>query len=177
MRERPAGAGRDDGERSALAQLEVAVVEHRRGQSPARPAHIVRGRFRPIALIVHLGMLQTLERGEGLGLRERRHAPCADRSADELDPVRMLQPFHVQQAIERQQGQAFGSAGCGGDAGDVSRRQPASLDVGDRGRPAAKREIGSLIHHWIATGRSRVRALPIRWLSFGSGPRARRVQS
>ena len=32
--------------------------------------------------------------------------------------------------------------------------EPVPLDVGDRGRPAAKGEIGSLIHHWIATGRA-----------------------
>ena len=92
-------------------------------------------------------MLQTLERGEGLGLRERRHAPCADRSADELDPVRMLA------AIRRAAGDRVAAA-----PGPSVRRprrgcrrcrcgdSPCSLDVGDRGRSAAKREIGSLIH-------------------------------
>jgi hypothetical protein len=73
-------------------------------------------------------------------LCERRHAPCADRCADQLDPVRVFQPFDVQQAIEWKQRQALRSAGGRRDAGDVLRRQPVPLDVGDRGRSAAKSE-------------------------------------
>ena len=74
-------------------------------------------------------MLQARERRKRLGLRERGHAPGADRGADQLDGPGVRQPFAKQQSIEWQEREPLRPAGCRGNAGDVLRREPDALDV------------------------------------------------
>ena len=137
---RTACAGRDDRECDTVADGEVAAAQHGRRKAPARAAHLDGRGVRLVTLLVDIGVLQPRERGQRVGLRQCRHAPCPDRRSDQLERPGACEPLRVKQPVERQQCEALGPAGGSGDAGDVRRRNTVLLQVGDRGGTAAQHE-------------------------------------
>ncbi len=104
--------------------------------------------FLRVALVVDVGVSQAVQRGQRIVLRECRHAPRADRGADQLHwRRRRLQPLAEQQLVERDQRQALGPAGRRRDAGNVGRRDAVLAHVLDGAGAGAKREHRFAVQH------------------------------
>ena len=132
--------GGDDRQRDARASLQRAVVQDAANDAAAGIGHVTRGGLPCVVLAAHVGVLHALERPHRVGLRECRHAPGPDGRADQFDRRGPLQPFAVQQFVERDEREPLRAAGRRRDAGDVGGRHAVRLDVGAGSRARSQGE-------------------------------------
>ena len=80
--------------------------------------------------LMYVGLLQAVERRQRIVLGSGRHAPGADRGADQQRRLlNALQPVAKQPAVEGQQSQPLGATGGGWNAADVFGAQAEPVEV------------------------------------------------